>query len=315
MPMSSRKQKPCLVVLDVGHGSAAVLHDEGGTVVFDTGKGAHVARHLEALEVKRVQAVLLSHADADHIGGAETLLLNKSLRIDEVLLNPDSSKDSAVFEQLRYALAEANQRVGTRITPALTTSTEIKRRGATIEILHPPEVKALAGVGGKSASGKRHTSNSMSVAIRVSRSAGSSVLLAADIEFDCLDDWKTRGVEPSASVLVFPHHGGLPSTNDEKEVGLFGFEITRMVSPKVVVFSNHRNQFGNPRDAVLAGIAKANPSARFACTQLPDRLHSFVAGDECWSLHRRTEGKGVCEGSFRVEFLKGTVRCSFNSVS
>ena len=200
--MSSRKQKPCLVVLDVGHGSAAVLHDEGGTVVFDTGKGAHVTRHLNAVGVNRVEAMLLSHADADHIGGAATLLLNKSMHIGEVLLNPDSSKDSVVFEQLRYVLAEANQRAGTRINPKLTTSTQIERRGATIEILHPTDVKALSGVGGKSASGKRHTSNSMSAAILVSRGAKSSVLLAADIEFDCLDEWKARKVQPSACVLA-----------------------------------------------------------------------------------------------------------------
>jgi competence protein ComEC len=155
----------------------------------------------------------------------------------------------------------------------------------------------------------------MSVDIRVSRGANSSVLLAADIEFDCLDDWKTRAVQPTACVLVFPHHGGLPSTSDEKEVGLFGFEITRMVSPEVVVFSNHRKQFGNPRDAVLAGIAKANPNVRYACTQLPARFHSRVAGDDCWSLHRQSTGGGVLEGSIRVEFLKDSIRCRFEPES
>ncbi len=215
--MSSKKPKPFLIILDVGHGSAAVLHDEGGTVVFDTGRGAHVGRHLQSVGVKRVQALFLSHADADHIGGAETLLMNKGLHIGEVLLNPDSSKDSVVFEQLRYALAEANHRVGTRITPALTTSTKLQRKGATIEVLHPPDTKALSGVGGKSKSGKRHTSNSMSAAIHVSRGAKSSVMLGGDIEFDCLDEWKTRGVQVSACVLVFPHHGGLPGTSSESE--------------------------------------------------------------------------------------------------
>ncbi len=313
--MSSRKQKAYLIVLDVGHGSAAVLHDEGGTVVFDTGKGAHVARHLDAAGVKRVQAMLLSHADADHIGGAATLLMNKSLRIMEVLLNPDSSKDSDVFKQLCYALAEANQRAGTRINLQLTTSTQIKRSGATIEILHPPDVKALSGVGGKSVSGKRHTSNSMSAAIRVSRGTKSSVLLAADIEFDCLDEWRTRAVQPTACVLLFPHHGGLPGTCNETEAALFGFEITRMVAPEVVIFSNHRKKFGNPREEVLAGIRKASPNARFACTQLPDHFHSSVAGQECWSLHRRTNGSGVLEGSLRVEFLKNSVRCCFEANS
>ncbi len=309
--MPSKKPKPFLVVLDVGHGSAAVLHDEGGTVVFDTGKGAHVARHLEAAGVKRVQTMLLSHADADHIGGAETLLMNKSLHIGEVLLNPDSSKDSAVFEQLRYALAEASQRAGTRIIPALTTSTQIRRRGATIEVLHPPDVKALSGVGGKSASGRRYTSNSMSAAIRVSHGPKSSVVLGGDIEFDCLDEWKKRKVQPAASVLVFPHHGGLPGTSDDSDAELFAFEIARMVGPEVVIFSNHRKQFGNPRAEIIAAISKASGGTRFACTQLPDRMHRLVEENDLWCLHKATGRKAVIEGSICLVFHATGVRVSF----
>jgi len=296
-----------LIVLDVGHGSAAVLHDEGGTVVFDTGKGAHVALHLAAAGVKQVQAMLLSHADADHIGGAATLLLNKDLSIGEVLLNPDPSKDSTVFEQLRYVLAEAHERSGTRITPALTTGTRIDRDGANIEILHPPAVKALSGVGGKSGTGKRHTSNSMSAAIRVSRGTKSSVLLAADIEFDCLDDWKDRAVQPTACVLVFPHHGGLPGTGDEEAASLFGFEITRMVMPEVVIFSNHKTKFDNPREGVLAGISKANPSTRFACTQLPVRFHEQVDKNVVWSLHKPLAHGGVIDGSICLQFQQSGI--------
>jgi len=301
-----------LIVLDVGHGSAAVLHDEGGTVVFDTGRGAHVERHLQAAGVNRVQAMFLSHADADHIGGAETLLMNKSLHIGEVLLNPDSSKDSVVFEQLRYALAEANQRVGTRITPALTTSTKLQRKGATIEVLHPPDAKALSGVGGKSPLGKRHTSNSMSAVIRVSSGGNASVLLAADIEFDTLDGWKAQNVQPAATVLVYPHHGGMLGASDKTEAALFGFEITQMVTPDVVVFSNHRSKFGNPRDEVIAAIAKAVAGIRFACTQLPARLHQHAETNDFWSLHKPTGRKGLVEGSICLEFLKAGVRVCFD---
>ena len=47
--MPLKNQKPCLAVLDVGHGSAAVLRDEGGVVVFDAGCGAHIDHHLKLL--------------------------------------------------------------------------------------------------------------------------------------------------------------------------------------------------------------------------------------------------------------------------
>lgn len=315
--MSSRKQKAYLVVLDVGHGNAAVLHDEGGTVVFDTGKGAHVGRHLQNAGVRRVQAMLLSHADADHIGGAVTLLLNTALRIDEVLMNSDASKklgvptSPSVFAQLCYALAEANLQRKTKIDRRLTTSTQIERSGARIEVLHPPDAIALSGVLGKSKSGKQHNSNSISAAVRVSCGPKSSVMLAGDIEFDCLDEWKARKVQPSACVLVFPHHGGMPGTSDKAEAALFGFEITRMVSPEVVIFSNHRTKDENPQDEIISAISKAAGGIRFACTQLPNRFHSLVGTSDLWSLHKPTSDKGVIEGSICLEFQKSGVRVCF----
>lgn len=310
--MSSKKPKPCLVVLDVGHGSAAVLHDEGGTLVVDAGpKGAHVQRHLRAHRVRRVETMLLSHADADHIGGAITLLLDASVRIGEVLLNSDSAKKSAAFQQFCVALVEANRRAKTQITGRLTTSARLKRKGAQVEVLHPPDAWALAGAGGRTPTGERLTSNSLSAAVRISRDAKCSVLLGADIEFSCLDQWKAGSVKPCASVLVFPHHGGLPGTSDRSDAALFGFEITRMVSPEVVIFSNHRSKFGNPQDEVVAAISKAVRGIRFACTQLPDRLHQHAETNALWSLHKPTGHKGVIEGSICLEFQKCGIRICF----
>ncbi|HCN75876.1 MAG TPA: hypothetical protein DIT13_01625 [Verrucomicrobiales bacterium] len=298
--MSSRKPKPCLFVLDVGHGNAAVLHDDGGTVIFDTGrKGTQISRHLASAGENRIEAMMLSHSDADHIGGAVTLLMDSKLTIGEVLLNPDPTKNSAVFEQLCYALAEAIERSGTRVERRLATSTSLVRKGCRIDILHPPLVAALRGVGGDSKAGHGHTSNSLSAAIRVSHGSNSSVLLAGDIEFDCVDGWKSLSVSPSATVLVFPHHGGLPGTASESDAGLFAYELVSLVRPTTVIFSNHRTKHNNPRDKVVSAITKAGPGIRCACTQLPERYKSVVQSEKCWELHRSSSG--VVEGTIKIE--------------
>ena len=151
----------------------------------------------------------------------------------------------------------------------------------------------------------------MSAAIRVSFGSKSSVMLAGDIEFDCLDEWKKQKVQPSACVLVFPHHGGMPGTSDQSEAALFGFEITRMVSPEVVIFSNHRTKDENPQDEIIAAISKAGAGIRFACTQLPARFHQHAKTNECWSLHKPTKQKTVIEGSICLEFQKAGVRVFF----
>lgn len=311
--MLSENPKRYLAVLDVGHGSAAVLHDEGGVVVFDTGRGAHVGRHLSKLGVYKVEALFLSHSDCDHIGGAITLLMNTSLRIGSVFLNPDSSKNTHAFQHLRYALCEAEKRTGTKVEPSLTTNTKLSRKGTYIEVLYPPISAALGGVGGRNLSGNRLTSNSLSAAIRITSGPNASVLLGGDVEFGCLDEWKRQGLIPIAQVLVFPHHGGIAGHADATEAELFAYEMTKIVKPEIVVFSIHRRKFGLPRDDVLGAILKASKDVRFVCTQLPDRFQPFVMNTPSWLLHRNSSGKGHQEGKIELEFAKSGLKLRFGS--
>jgi len=303
--------KRYLSVLDVGHGNGAVLRDEGGVVVFDTGRGAHVERHLKALGLKEVEALFLSHADSDHIGGAETLLLNKDIRICQVYLNPDSSKDTEVFRQLRVALSDAMKRAGTKLEPSLTTSTTISRKGAIIEVLYPPASVALGGVGGRGPGGNRLSSNSLSAAIRVTGAPNSAVLLGGDIEFECLAEWKHSASTPSAHALVFPHHGGLPGAVKEAEASRFAQELTTLVKPEIVVFSIHRSKYGLPLDEILTAVLKTSTKVRFVCTQLPERFRSATATSDAWSLHRQPGEKRLLEGTVEFEFADKGLKVRF----
>ena len=62
--------RPNLTILDVGHGNAAVLADTGGVVVIDCGKGGTLLDYLETVGIKKVDVLLISHADSDHIRSA-----------------------------------------------------------------------------------------------------------------------------------------------------------------------------------------------------------------------------------------------------
>jgi beta-lactamase superfamily II metal-dependent hydrolase len=309
--MSSKNPIRSLTVLDVGHGSAAVLRDEGGVVVFDTGRGPHVLRHLKILGIRKVEALLLSHTDSDHIGGAATLLLDGDVRVSRVLLNPDPTKDTDAFRQLRFAIAEAERRAGTIPDPSLSTSTHLPRNGAAIEVLFPPATTALSGVGGRDVAGKRLTSNSMSAAIRVMASPAAAVLLGGDIEFACLEDWRNRGVIPRAHTLVFPHHGGSPGDGTPEKASLFAHQLAEMVRPDTVIFSMHRTKFHLPRDEVVDAVLKVVTDVRFVCTQLPERLLPAVAQHLAWSLHRDDSERGYREGSIELLFVESGVTVQF----
>jgi beta-lactamase superfamily II metal-dependent hydrolase len=301
--------KRSLVVVDVGHGSASVLHDEGGVVVFDGGQGGELVRFLRARGITTVEALLLSHSDSDHIGGAISLLLEPTIATKRLLLNPDATKRSDAFLELRVAVAEARLR-GLEVELALTTDTKVDRAGAEIAVLYPPPEEAMGGVGGKSLEGGSINSNSMSAAVLLTAAPGAAILIGGDIGSSALSHLKKLPQRPKARAMIFPHHGGLAATSAEG-TATFAREITELFEPEAVIFSNHRTRFSLPRTDVVEAILQARPNALLACTQLPDRLRNDDAMQGTWKLHRGSSAGAYLEGHFRFDFDDGSFQMSF----
>ena len=73
-----------ITFLDVGQGDAILLQVPEGAVLVDQGPPeADVAQQLRALGVRRLAALVLTHPQRDHIGGAEDVL--RRMRVDRVL--------------------------------------------------------------------------------------------------------------------------------------------------------------------------------------------------------------------------------------
>ena len=75
----SKVEEPILemVSLDVGQGSATLLRTPKGDILVDTGgEGSQdeLCRKLENLGVARLELLVLSHPDEDHLGGADVIL-------------------------------------------------------------------------------------------------------------------------------------------------------------------------------------------------------------------------------------------------
>jgi beta-lactamase superfamily II metal-dependent hydrolase len=259
--------RPSLFVLDVGHGNAAVLADTGGIVVIDTGKGGVLIDFLRKEGIKAVDVLLISHADTDHVKNAQDVLLDKEIKVGLVCYNSDASKQSSVWRAFRKAIKEARRKKQSAAEPQLTiTQTGKLDRGVTrVEVLYPFPEAAGSGPGGEDEEGNPLTSNSMSAVVRLTTAAGPMVLLAGDVETGCLDAWQQEGIDPATPVLVFPHHGGNPGTDDPVA---FAESLTKAVRPKVVIFSIHRSQYELPRPEVVEAVRRAAPGVRIACTQL-----------------------------------------------
>ncbi len=93
-----------ITFLDVGQGDSILLQVPEGAMLVDEGPPeANVAQQLRALGVRRLAAVVLTHQQRDHIGGAEAVL--RRIAVDRVL-DPYLAR-SSVYRH--FALAEAEK--------------------------------------------------------------------------------------------------------------------------------------------------------------------------------------------------------------
>lgn len=259
---------PELVILDIGHGNSAVLRDTNGVVIIDCACGPTLIDLLEQLGITTVTHILISHADADHIAGITTLLYSEKVSVQSIYLNPDAVKKSEIWEDFRTAVRFARQRGKKVETHTELTST---LRGVlnvglvNINILGPTPELAMSGVGGHDSDGRRLTANSMSVVIRLEHEGQGVALLAGDIDVLGLIHLRNEGVDLSANVLVFPHHGGNPGSGAATD---FAREVCKYVNPSAIIFSNDRSRFLNPREGIVRGVKDVVPKAHIICTQL-----------------------------------------------
>lgn len=301
MTVSQSPARPEVTILDVGHGNAAVLRCGGGTVVVDAAPGVTLPNELERTSTRHLEHLVLSHADKDHIGGAVGLL-SGSLSVGTLWFNPDAVKQTDVFDDLRalaFNLHEAGRiQVSTNLNSGARAALSLE--GMDVDVVHPDILGASTG---PRPSGHRHgsaTANSVSAVLRVVVQGAGEVLLCADLNAEGLRTLLSRGIDLSARVLVFPHHGGRSGGDDRA----FARELCAAVSPEIVIFSLARGGFLNPQPDIVAGVRDAIPSAHIACTQLSARCQPNDVREEPSHLAPRPAagraGIACCGGSLVI---------------
>ncbi|MCX4748149.1 MBL fold metallo-hydrolase [Kitasatospora sp. NBC_01287] len=295
-----------ITILDVGHGNSAVVHDGDLCAVIDAGRSGTVPQaELERRKVSRMVHLVLSHGDEDHIGGSPALLLDDAFTIGTVWMNPDWRKDTAIWKRLQMAVMMRKRRGGLDGHQMITTETgQVLRCGrARLEVLHPDITMVLGGSTSQPSQHGSLTSNSTSVVIRVHLDGQPVALLAADVDAAGLAHIVDSKQELSASVLVFPHHGGLPGSSRAPRE--FARNLTQLVSPDLVVFSIGGGlRPRNPHPEIVAGVREAAPEAHIACTQLSAHCHDKDQQVAAHHLAQRpAAGRGggrCCAGTISV---------------
>jgi len=223
-----------LVAADVGQGTAVLVRTRHHLLVYDSGPqyspdadaGQRVLLPLlRARGDHRIDTLVLSHRDSDHVGGASTLLQN--LPIGDLTSSIEDAHPLRLQAQQRGIPAhrcEAGQ--------------HWEWDGVHFEVLHPEAADYALAL----------RSNAMSCVLRVQGAApglGSSVLLTGDIERE--QEIRLLREHPEtlrSEVLIVPHHGSKTSSTPA---------FLDAVAPQVAVFqAGHLNRYRHPADEVLA---------------------------------------------------------------
>lgn len=294
---------PELLILDVGHGNCAVLHDTAGVAIIDCAPGTTLKETLDQLNITEISYLLISHADEDHVGGLVGMLQDPQITVHHVFINPDAIKRTDIWYDVRVALAEARKTKPTQVHPQLTSdlTRSLDTGELNVEVLGPSPELALGGVGGEDLQGRRLTANSLSAVIRVIHDNRRLALITGDLDWVGLQSLLSDTNDLEAEILVFPHHGGKPGGVDAKQ---FANELCSYVKPQFVVFSISRARSGFPRRDVIETVSEVAPQAHIACTQLSQEcaadVPAIVEHLMDYPARGRTK-KSCCAGTVRVE--------------
>ena len=239
--------------IDVGQGDAiAVNLPDGKVVLIDSGPSSNNVDYYNYIKEKvintkrnkKIDYLILTHSDADHIGGALKIL--KKFEIGTIFM-PKTTSNSETFVNF-YEYATKNCKIKQLVD-------EFKMMNKSYEILFLRPMSSL-------------DENESSQVIKIAYK-GNSFLLMADVdetvENYLIDNYSNQ---LDCDVLKVAHHGSKTSTSKE---------FLKATSPKYSVISVGENNYGHPHEEVLNRLKDANSKIL-----ITDKLGSimFVLGDD-----------------------------------
>ena len=227
---SEDTQKLDIYAFSIGKADALLLRTSDAAIMIDTGEhddGDKLVAKLKELGVEKLDLMVLTHFDKDHIGGADTII--EALSIDRIVL-PGYEKDSKQYAQLLAALAQAASEISYLSQDLALTYGELE---LTIWVSPVP-------FDGKS-------DNEQSLITKVLYQ-GKSYLFMGDAEGKELEKlvFGTRNL--TCDVLKLPHHG----VYDANTLAL----ITTSMPSHVIICDSEKN----PADAeTIQAMALIDP--------------------------------------------------------
>ena len=228
-----------IVMLDVGQGDAFVVRSEGAAVLVDTGNQERLLREgLARHAVLRLDAVVVTHGDDDHMGALASL--KGVVQVDRVLVAADAL--ACPCEACARLRGDAAALVGEGAVQGLAQGDRLHVGAFDLEAVWPAR---FADGGGNA--------DSLCLLARADAdgdgAADWTALLAGDAEHEQLAAMEEQGLVGRVDVLKVGHHGSKNALTPE---------LAAALSPRIALVSaGAGNRYGHPADKTLRELADA----------------------------------------------------------
>jgi competence protein ComEC len=265
-----------LLAADIGQGNAVIISTASHRLLYDAGPqygrhsdaGERVLLPLLAAQGMQLDAMMLSHSDMDHTGGA---LAVKAAQPGARVWGSDS-------------VIQAPQLAGLAPVQRCTQGQHWQWDGVTFEVLHPPAGEAWLN-------GRKARPNFGSCVLRLRSASGQVALLAGDIEAAQEQQLLQTHLDEPVEWLLVPHHGSKTSST-EPWVGT--------LRPRwAVVQAGYLNRFGHPVAAVVQRyrsvgsqlVAQDRCGAAYWSSAKPEKLEcERLIRAHYWDVHAVSTG-------------------------
>ncbi len=179
--------------IDVGQGDATLIKLDGHYMLIDAGgndKGTLVQLYLQKQGVEKLDYLILTHTDADHIGGADVIVTK--FDVETVLLG-DFPKENETYEELLNALQYKRLK---SITPE--AGSEYQLGNASFLIVAPNRTY--------------EDPNNSSIGLLL-KNGENTFLFTGDCEKEAEEDILANGLNIDCDVYKLGHHGSSTSSS------------------------------------------------------------------------------------------------------
>ena len=218
--------------IDVGQGdSSLIITPNGNTILIDAGDEAHAKKVLSYVReqgIEKLDLVIATHPDADHIGGMDKVIKNFDIG---VFAMPDVSAKTNQYKQIQRELKAKKMRA-TRLY-----------QGDEVQIDDDIDFEILSPVKGK----KYDDTNEYSIVAKIVYK-DTSFILMGDATMENEVDIINNVPDIDIDVLKLGHHGSSTSSSD--------YFITK-TSPNIAIIScGKNNKYGHPHQEVMRVLKK-----------------------------------------------------------